>query len=158
MPARRPTPSRPAGFQPRSAARPVAALLALFALCGLAACQTLERLDRPSLAALISGERINPDLWRAAVEVTGFVPGTANDDEGAIATDWYVAPGTPAERLRLRVQIGGPELKRSYVRVVVVRHVRGADGQWMDAPPAPDTSLSLEDMIYQRARALRARR
>lgn len=101
------------------------------------------------------GERpsgVNAYLWRASMDTIGFLPlETADPQYGRIVTKWYSQPSEPAERSRVIVEILDPDLRRDTVRVTVARQIKGADGDWSEAPAPSGTAQSLEDSIYTKA-------
>ena len=72
-----------------------------------------------------------------------------------VITDWYAPPESPDERFKMTVYMLGRTLRADGVRVAVFRQERGGDGQWEDRPTNPDTAVSLENKILDRARQLR---
>ncbi|MDX5330714.1 MAG: DUF3576 domain-containing protein [Pseudomonadota bacterium] len=109
--------------------------------------------DEPSQAAAIS---VNGFLWRASLDTLDFMPLTSADPYGGIIlTDWYSAPETPNERFKATVYILDSRLRADGLNVALFKQVRGADGQWTDAAPSPQTELDLENAILTRARQLR---
>ena len=103
-----------------------------------------------------SGIGVNAFLWRATLDTISFVPLLSADPfGGVIITDWYAPPESPDERFKLTVYILGRTLRADGVQVSVFRQERGGDGQWEDRTTNPDTAVSLEDKILDRARQLR---
>ena len=103
-----------------------------------------------------SGIDVNAFLWRATLDTTSFIPLLSADPfGGVIITDWYSPPESPNERFRLSVYILGRTLRSDGVQVSVFRQERGDDGLWEDRATSPDTAVSLEDKILDRARQLR---
>ena len=103
-----------------------------------------------------SGIGVNAFLWRATLDTISFMPLLSADPfGGVIITDWYAPPETPDERFKMTVYILGRALRADGVRVSVFRQERGGDGQWVDRASNPDTAVSLEDKILDRARQLR---
>ena len=74
---------------------------------------------------------------------------------GVIITDWYAPSESPDERFKMTVYILGRTLRSDGVQVSVFRQERGEDGLWEDRATSPDTAVSLEDKILDRARQLR---
>lgn len=98
---------------------------------------------------------VNGFLWRAALDTVSFMPlASADPFGGVILTEWYSAPETPDERMKLNVFIMGRELKSDGIRVKAFRQVRSGNA-WKDAPVSKETSRKLEDAILTRARQLR---
>ena len=103
-----------------------------------------------------SGIGVNALLWRATLDTISFMPLLSADPfGGVIITDWYALPEGPDERFKMTVYILGRTLRSDGVQVSVFRQERGADGLWEDRAASPDTAVSLEDKILDRARQLR---
>ncbi len=98
---------------------------------------------------------VNSYLWRAAVDTLSFAPLLqADSNGGVIVTDWYSAPRSPGERVKLTVSILDQELRADALRVAASRQVN-QNGVWVAAPVAAATVQKLEDIILTRARDLR---
>ena len=98
---------------------------------------------------------VNSYLWRAALDTVSFMPIVSADPfGGTIITDWYSAPETPKERLKVTVLILDKQLKASGVKVNVFKQVAMNNG-WQDAPVSSNTGRKLEDAILTRARQYR---
>ena len=103
-----------------------------------------------------SGIGVNSFLWRASLDTVAFMPLLSADPfGGVIITDWYAPPETPGERFKMTVYILDRVLRSDAVQVSVFRQQRASDGAWEDRPTSPDTAVSLEDKILDRARQLR---
>ena len=104
-----------------------------------------------------NGIGVNAFLWRATLDTISFMPLISADPfGGVIITDWYNAPPeSPDERFKMTVYILGRTLRSDGVQVSVFRQERGEDGLWEDRATSPDTAVSLEDKILDRARQLR---
>lgn len=101
------------------------------------------------------GIGVNSFLWRATLDTVSFMPLVSADPfGGVIITDWYAPPQTPAERFKVNVYILDRALRADGVRVAVFRQVRQGEN-WADQPPAPNTAVSMENAILQRAREFR---
>ena len=99
---------------------------------------------------------VNGYLWRAALDSTAFMPLISADSlGGAIITDWYSPPESPAERFKLTVLVQGAELRSDGVKVTVFKQRRDAKGNWADAKVARNTGFDFENVILARARDLR---
>lgn len=110
-----------------------------------------KKADDPGAAAI----GVNGFLWRAALDTVSFMPlASADPFGGVILTDWYIAPETPNERLKLNVFIMGRDLKSDGVKVKAFRQVNSG-GAWQDSQVAEETVRKLEDAILTRARQLR---
>jgi hypothetical protein len=98
---------------------------------------------------------VNSYLWHAALDTMAFMPlASADPFGGVIITDWYVAPNSPDERLKVTVYIMDRALRADGLKVVVFRQTRNGT-VWADAAASPDTAHKLEDAILTRARELR---
>ena len=73
---------------------------------------------------------------------------------GVILTDWYSAPETPNERIKVNAFILGKKLSTDGLRVRVFKQVKKGSN-WVDAPVAAETATKMEDAIFTRARQLR---
>ena len=102
-----------------------------------------------------SGIGVNSYLWRASLDTVSFMPlASADPFGGVILTDWYAAPETPGERIKLNVFILDKQLRSDGIQVKVFRQVKkGRD--WQDAAVATDTGPQIEDAILTRARQMR---
>lgn len=102
------------------------------------------------------GMAVNGFLWRATLDTVAFMPiATADPFGGVITTDWYSAPASPNERIKVNVFILDRDLRADGVRVSVFRQVKAPKGDWADAEVSPTTASSLENTILTRARQLR---
>ena len=102
------------------------------------------------------GIGVNAFLWRATLDTISFMPLLSADPfGGVIITDWYAPPETPDERFKMTVYILTRTLRSDGVQVSVFRQERGDDGLWEDRATNPDTAVSLEDKILDRARQIR---
>ena len=103
-----------------------------------------------------SGIGVNAFLWRATLDTISFMPLLSADPfGGVIITDWYSPSESPDERFKMTVYILGRTLRSDGVQVSVFRQERGEDGVWEDRATSPETAVSLEDKILDRARQLR---
>jgi hypothetical protein len=99
---------------------------------------------------------VNSYLWHASLDTMSFMPlASADPFGGVIITDWYVAPTSPDERLKVTIYISDRTLRADGLKVVVFRQTRNPGAGWSDAQPSPDTAHKLEDSILTRARELR---
>jgi hypothetical protein len=98
---------------------------------------------------------VNSYLWHASLDTLSFLPLVSADPfGGVIISEWYTAPSSPDERLKVTVYIMDRALRADALKVVVFRQVRNGN-VWQDAQPSPDTGHKLEDSILTRARELR---
>jgi len=98
---------------------------------------------------------VNSYLWHASLDTLSFLPLVSADPfGGVIISEWYVAPTSPDERLKVTVYIMDRALRADGLKVVVFRQVRNGN-VWQDSQASPDTAHKLEDSILTRARELR---
>ena len=98
---------------------------------------------------------VNALLWRAALDISSFVP-LADVDTfgGSILTDWYSLANRPNERLKLAIFVLDRELRSDAIRVIV--YLQKYDGNnWVDAGQDAEMGTRLENLILTRAREIR---
>jgi hypothetical protein len=140
--------------------RVLPALLCALALAGCGSSNDGAREMDTGTSAIASGSSrvtlgVNSYLWHASLDTLSFLPLTSADPfGGVIISEWYVAPSSPNERLKVTIYIMDRTLRADGLKVVVFRQTRAASG-WLDATPSPDTAHKLEDSILTRARELR---
>jgi hypothetical protein len=140
--------------------RVLPALLCALALAGCGSSNDGAREMDTGVSAIASGSSrvtlgVNSYLWHASLDTLSFLPLVSADPfGGVIISEWYVAPSSPNERLKVTVYIMDRALRADGLKVVVFRQTRGTAG-WADATPSPDTAHKLEDSILTRARELR---
>ena len=146
--------------------RSVPALLcALVLSAGLAACGSSsdsQSADLDTGATAIAGGNsrltlgVNSYLWHASLDTLAFLPlQSADPFGGVIISDWYVAPTSPDERLKVTVYIMDRRLRADGVKVSVFRQTRDAKSGWIDAATNVQTGEQIENAILVRARQLR---
>jgi hypothetical protein len=102
------------------------------------------------------GMPVNALLWRAALEISSFVPLDDVDTfGGTIVTEWYSLPDKLDERIKLSVFVIGRELRSDAVSVRVYVQNRG-DDSWIHAGRDSELEVKIEDLILTRAREIRA--
>ena len=107
----------------------------------------------PSSAAVIG---VNGYLWRATLDTLAFMPLSSADPYGGVViTDWYVNPEKQDERFKCTVYILDTRLRADGLNVTVFKQVKDSAGAWVDAAPADQTSIDIENSILTRARQLR---
>ena len=74
---------------------------------------------------------------------------------GTIKTGWYTPPATPNERLKVAVYILDSRLRADALRVSVFKQAKKPTGDWVDASVDPETVTKLENLILNKARALK---
>jgi len=140
--------------------RVLPALLCALVLAGCGSSNDGAREMDTGTSAIASGSSrvtlgVNSYLWHASLDTLSFLPLTSADPfGGVIISEWYVAPSSPNERLKVTVYIMDRALRADGLKVVVFRQVKGTAG-WADAVTSPETAHKLEDSILTRARELR---
>jgi hypothetical protein len=140
--------------------RVLPALLCALVLAGCGSSNDGTREMDTGTSAIASGSSrvtlgVNSFLWHASLDTLSFLPLVSADPfGGVIISEWYVAPSSPNERLKVTVYIMDRTLRADGLKVVVFRQTR-AGNAWADAQPSPDTAHKLEDSILTRARELR---
>jgi hypothetical protein len=140
--------------------RVLPALLCALALAGCGSSNDGAREMDTGTSAIASGSTrvtlgVNSYLWHASLDTLSFLPLVSADPfGGVIISEWYVAPSSPNERLKVTVYIMDRSLRADGLKVVVFRQTRNGNA-WQDAQPSPDTAHKLEDSILTRARELR---
>src|SRR6201994_798827 len=131
----------------------------LLAGCGGSSNDGTREMDTGT-SSIVSGSTrmtlgVNSYLWHATLDTLSFLPLVSADPfGGVIISEWYVAPTSPDERLKVTVYIMDRALRADALKVVVFRQT-ASNGAWQDAQPSPDTAHKLEDSILTRARELR---
>ena len=98
---------------------------------------------------------VNAYLWRAALDTLSFAPLLQADaNTGVIITDWYTAPQSPTERVKVTATILDQDLRADALKVSASRQVNQG-GTWVNATVSASTVQKLEDIILTRARDLR---
>ena len=99
---------------------------------------------------------VNALLWQAAVDTVSFLPlAQVKPEVGIIITDWYTAPSSPNERIKLNVYVLSAELRADGVRVQVFKETRpNPSSPWLAVTAAPEVGKQLQDTIITRARQL----
>lgn len=104
----------------------------------------------------VVGVRVNPYLWKAALDVLSFMPLVSVDANGGVLiTDWYMGDQKVSERVKVTVEITSTELKVQSLKVLV--HKQKLNGShWVNiADVDRETSAELENIILSKARNLR---
>ncbi len=142
-------------------ALPILACALLLAGCGSSDDSSKYIQDTDTGTTAISSESgqrtlgVNSYLWHATLDTLSFMPLQSEDPfGGVIITDWYTAPQTPTERVKVTIYILDRRLRADGLKIAVFRQTKTADG-WADATVSPDTATKLTDAILTRARELR---
>ena len=140
--------------------RVLPALLCALVLAGCGGSSNDGMKDMDTGTSIASGSSrmtlgVNSYLWHASLDTLSFLPLVSADPfGGVIISEWYVAPNSPDERLKVTIYIMDRALRADALKVVVFRQVRNGN-VWQDATASPDTAHKLEDSILTRARELR---
>lgn len=99
---------------------------------------------------------VNALLWRAALDISSFVPLDDVDTfGGTIVTEWYSLNERPNERMKLTIFVVGRELRSDAVSVRV--YLQRRDGSsWLQTGRDNKLEVKIEDLILTRARELRS--
>ncbi len=140
----------------RLGTRPTLSALALLAAAlALGACGSGNRPRAATPPAAVTSIGVNTFLWRASLDTMQFMPLAQVDSAGGVIVgDWYRHPDIPNERVRVTVAILDPELRADAVQVSAAREVMEG-GRWVPAPLRAGTVQRLEEVILERARAMR---
>lgn len=99
---------------------------------------------------------VNALLWRAALDISSFVPLDDVDTfGGTIVTEWYSLPDRPDERIKLTIFVIGRELRSDAVSVRVYLQRRNGNS-WLQTGRDNELEVKIEDLILTRAREIRA--
>ncbi|MFN7175592.1 MAG: DUF3576 domain-containing protein [Thermaurantiacus sp.] len=145
------------GADRRAAPAARTAVLALMAatLLLLPACGNRNRPNPAAQQTQMTQIGVNTFLWRASLDTLQFMPMAQVDSAGGvIVTDWFQNPGQADERIKVTVAIMDGALRADAVQVSANRQIYDS-GRWVEAPVRAGTVQRLEEMILQRARALR---
>lgn len=100
----------------------------------------------------------NQYLWKAALEVTSFLPLASSDSAGGvIVTDWYTPGDRPNERLKLIVNISDRVLRADALSVTIHKQIRAKNGEWVGGPADEALAREMEDLILTKARELKVK-
>ena len=137
----------------------VALCCLLLAACGSSSDTTDVDTGATAISSQSGGKvtfGVNSYLWHASLDTLSFMPlASADPFGGVIITNWYSAPESPNERMKVTVYILSRGLRADGLKVAAFRQTRAAGGGWVDAQVNPDTAAKLEDAILTRARELR---
>lgn len=100
------------------------------------------------------GQVVNRYLWQASLDTLSFAPLASSDGPGGIlVTDWYQPTGA-SDRLKIQVRIKDKQLRSDALEVSVHKQIKQS-GEWRDAGIDNKASRDLENIILQKARAIR---
>lgn len=100
---------------------------------------------------------VNGFLWQASLDVLSFTPLAAVDSKGGvIVSDWYTAPETPNERIKVTIYIMCQQLRADGLKVTIHKQMRGKT-DWVNANVDSDVAIEIENLILSRARQLRVK-
>lgn len=99
---------------------------------------------------------VNALLWRAALDITSFVPLDDVDTfGGTIVTEWYSLADRPGERIKLTIFVIGRELRSDAINARIYVQKATANG-WGSVMRDAELERKIEDLILTRAREIRA--
>lgn len=98
---------------------------------------------------------VNPFIWRASLDTLSFMPlSSADAVGGVIITDWYTAPRTTHERIKVTVYVTSPQLRADAVKVTLYKQVNKG-GAWVNGSADARGATEMENIILSKARQLR---
>jgi hypothetical protein len=111
--------------------------------------------DKEESSGGYKGLGVNAFLWKASLEVIGFMPIAVSDSSGGvITTEWLEDLDHPGERYKVNILIQDTSLNVQALKVSVFKQ-RLADSIWRDTKPAEEIREDIEDKIFTRARSLK---
>jgi hypothetical protein len=100
---------------------------------------------------------VNTFIWRASLDTLSFMPlSSADAVGGVIVTDWYTAPNTSHERIKVTVYVTSPQLRADAIRVTLYKQILKG-GTWVNVPANPASATEMENIILSKARQLRVK-
>lgn len=113
--------------------------------------------NHSSTAKATLSPTVNTFLWQASLDVLSFAPLAAADSKGGvIVSDWYTAPNTPNERIKVTIYISSQQLRADALKVTIHKQIRGKT-DWVNATTDTSVATEIEDLILSRARQLRVK-
>lgn len=101
------------------------------------------------------GLGVNAFLWKASLEVIGFMPIAVSDSSGGvITTEWSEDLDHPGERYKVNLFIKDTSLNVQALKVSVFKQ-KLTDSVWRDTKPSSEITQDIEDKIFTRARSLK---
>lgn len=98
---------------------------------------------------------VNPFIWRASLDTIAFMPlASADALGGVIVTDWYTAPSSPHERLKVTIYVTNPQLRADAIKVTIYKQANKG-GRWVNATADAASATEMENIILSKARQLR---
>jgi hypothetical protein len=111
---------------------------------------------KPGAPGMVSAT-VNPFIWRASLDTLSFMPLSSADAlGGVIVTDWYTAPRTPQERIKVTIYVTNPQLRADAIKVTIYKQVNKG-GTWVNAPADAASATEMENIILSKARQLRVK-
>lgn len=112
---------------------------------------------KDSSSGMPSGAMVNPYIWRASLDTLSFMPlSSADAVGGVIVTDWYAAPSTPQERIKVTIYVTNPQLRADAIKVTIYKQVNKG-GTWVSARADAASATEMENIILSKARQLRVK-
>ena len=98
---------------------------------------------------------VNTFIWRASLDTLSFMPlSSADAVGGVIVTDWYTAPNTPHERIKVTVYVTSLQLRADAVRATIYKQILKGSA-WVNVPADSASATEMENIILSKARQLR---
>jgi hypothetical protein len=111
--------------------------------------------DKGESAGGYKGLGVNAFLWKASLEVIGFMPIAVSDPSGGvITTEWSEDLDHPGERYKVNIFIKDTSLNVQALKVSVFKQ-KLTDSVWRDMKPSLEIIQDIEDKIFTRARSLK---
>jgi hypothetical protein len=98
---------------------------------------------------------VNGYLWQATLDTLSFMPfDQVEPTGGIIVSEWFAAPESPNERVKVTVRFLSEELRADGLKVTVLRQ-ENQSNNWVTLPVQAATGLQIEEAILTAARRLR---
>lgn len=98
--------------------------------------------------------KVNPYVWKAAIERVSFIPIIMADTQtGIIITDWYKVSEDSAERYKLNITILGKKLTSNCVKIIVFKEIL-QNKKWIVVRPSTAIGHHMEIQIVDMAKKL----
>ena len=106
---------------------------------------------------MMASATVNPFIWRASLDTLSFMPLASVDAlGGVIVTDWYTAPSTPQERIKVTIYVTNPQLRTDAIKVTIYKQANKR-GAWVNASADAAAATEMENIILSKARQLRVK-
>ena len=112
---------------------------------------------KPGSPGMMASATANPFIWRASLDTLSFMPLASVDAlGGVIVTDWYTAPSTPHERIKVTIYVTNPQLRTDAIKVTIYKQTNKR-GAWVNASADTAAATEMENIILSKARQLRVK-